>query len=258
MAVHRIIFFLFILGFVFFEISSSHIFTDLMLYQETKIWQAYIMLGFGAFTFSDGSMRERAALDVLFLWVVWVFVTDFIPYFPPVFASIETASLIALLSWVYFRPYRFIPAPIRYGTVYIAFYGGKNAPFMSRMAANFGFPFSSIAVIANELAVRPSKSRGCMVETPPILLEKKGYIFIDTGIEVTPEIIETLESVRGTKTGYGWFRVKCLMNFLPVLKSLGPQWVPKNFPLIPSLYYRQCSEASAVATDESRVNKTNE
>lgn len=258
MSGHRVIFFLCILGFLFFEISIGHIFTELMLYQETNIWQAYIVLGFGAFTFSDGSMRERAALDVLFLWVVWILLSDWISYVPPVFASIETGALIALLSWVYFRPYHYMAVPLQRGTVHIAFYGGSNAPFLSRMAANLGFPFSSVAIIANQIAVRPSKVRGCMVETPPFLLEQKGYIFVDTGVQVTDEIMKSLESILGSKTGYGIFRVRCLQNFLPILKEMGPEWVPKDWPVIPSLYYRQCIKSADIVSGQGLVDQANE
>jgi len=89
MTAHRIIFFLCILGFIWLEISVGHFLGNLTTHQELRIFQAYLALGFGAFTFSDGSMRERATLDVLFLWVAWIFLTDFISYVPPLFASIE-------------------------------------------------------------------------------------------------------------------------------------------------------------------------
>jgi len=225
------------------EFSNAHLLDELTYIQSFTIIQFEIVLVLGAIAFSSRSMRERSVLDIVFLWAIWIFATDQVDYFPPIVASIETFIFFSFISWAWFRPYNYVSNPPNYGTVVLAFYGGPNAPFLSRIAANFGFPFSSIALVAGDLAVRPSKARGEMVLISPSLLEAKGYVFVDTGCKVTPAIILELEKVIGTPTAYGWFRVKCLQNLMPVLRTLGDEWTPdKNWPAIPSFYYRKCLE----------------
>jgi len=94
--------------------------------------------------------------------------------------------------------------------------------------------------VANELAVRPSKSAGTMVEVAPHILQSKGCVFIDTGVAVTPLIMDAMEGVIGTKTGYGILRFKCLKNLMPVLECLGDDWKPDGWPVFPATYYRKC------------------
>ena len=227
------------------EFTNSHLLNDIATNHIYLVSQMELVLVMGAIVFSSGSMRERSVLDIVFLWAVWIIATDWVPYLPPVIASIETGIFAVLLSWVWFRPYNFISNPVGYGNVFIAFYGGPNAPFLSRMASHFGFPLPSIAIVANELGVRPSKSAGEMVEVPPHVLQSKGYVFIDTGCPVTPEIMEAMEGVIGTKTGYGIFRYKCLKNLMPVIQCLGKEWEPEGWPVWPTVYFRKCVKNAA-------------
>lgn len=222
------------------EFANSHFLNGDNFERDLMVMQAEMVLILGAIVFSSGSMRERSALDIVFIWAVWILATDWGSYFPPIVATLETAVFACVLAWVWFRPYHYVSNPVGYGTVFIAFYGGSKAPFLSRIASHFGFPFSSIAMIANELAVRPSKAAGAMVEVPPHVLQSKGYVFINTGIPVTPEITAAMEGVIGTKTGYGILRFKCLMNLMPVISLLGPEWAPDKWPVFPARYYRKC------------------
>ena len=236
-------FLLFVIALCALEFASSHFLDVDYVDVSVMIAQWELVLVLGAIVFSSGSMRERSVLDIVLIWAIWILATDWVPYFPPIIATLETFVFAALLAWIWFRPYHHISNPVGYGTVFIAFYGGPKAPFLSRMASHFGFPFSSVAIVANELAIRPSKATGTMIETPPHILEAKGYIFIDTKIPVTQEIMDALENeVLGTATRYGIFRVKCLKNLMPALKCLGPEWVPKHWPAYPARYFRQCVE----------------
>lgn len=222
------------------EFVNSHLLNVLTSFANATLMQAEFALAMGAIAFSKNTMRERSVLDIIFIWAVWILATDWVPYFPPMLASIETGVFVALLAWVYFRPYRFIAANANTENVCIAFYGGPDAPFLSRMASHFGFPFSSVALVCYDKAIRPSKATGTMVETNPEVLKARGYVMVDTGIARTPEIYGKMLDVIGTRTGYGIFRTKCLINLSPVLKELGSEWEPAGWPTIPALYYRQC------------------
>ncbi len=233
-------FFTCVLALCILEFSNSHLLNSLNVDQSFLISQVELALVLGAAVFSKNTMPERSVMDVIFLWALWILSTDWLPYFPPTLASIETGIFIAILAYVYFRPYRFIQTPIEPENVCIAFYGGPNAPFLSRLASHTGFPFSSVALVVNGAAVRPSKATGGMVGATPAILKAKGYVMIDTGIKSTPEIYGKMKSIIGTKTGYGFLRTRCLKNMMPVLECLGPEWQPERWPVIPSLFYKQC------------------
>ncbi len=219
-------------------VTSSH-FIDLPFDKIEMAYSAAVLCVCGMVVFSDGSMKQRSVLDLFFIWSAYTFVFDFLFNLFPSVAALETSIFVALVSWTYFRPYNYLPSPVQDDNVHIAFYGGPNAPFLSRMVSTLGFPFSSIAIIASGIAARPSKAAGKMVTTTPATLRAKGYVVIDTGIETTDEIKEAIESIVGTKTGYGFLRTRCLKNLLPVLNLLGKDWKPTGWPIIPSLYYRQ-------------------
>lgn len=224
------------------EFTNSHLLDVPTPFANATLMQAEFALAMAAVAFSKNTMRERAVLDVIFIWAVWILATDLVPYFPPMLASIETGVFVALVACVYFRSYHHMQGPLNPANVYIAFYGGPNAPFLSRITSHFGFPFSSVAICGNLVAIRPSKSRGEMVKTSIEILRSKGYFFIDTGQEATPELICEMLQLEGTKTGHRFLRIKCLKNLMPVLESLGDEWEPKGWPMFPARYYRKCLE----------------
>lgn len=218
-------------------ITNAHLLEDI---DSLLMFQVGFLLLSGMAAFSNGSMKHRSVLDIMFLWSLWILITDQISFIPPVIAAFETVLWVGLIGWVYVRPYKHISMPISSENVCIAFYGGPNAPFLSRIASHIGYAFSSVAVVVNGVGARPSKSRGRMVETTPGALSAKGYVFIDTGIKCTPEMVGKLKSILGTKTGYGLFRFKCLSNLLPLLECLGQDWIPKGKLHLPSKYFKQC------------------
>lgn len=235
------------------ELATSHLINDITDTQWQATMQVELALVLAAVAFSKNTMRERSVLDIIFIWVVWTLATDWLPYFPPVIATWETAVFACLLAWVWWRPYHHVSAPFGHGTVFIAFYGGPNGPFLSRIFSHFGFPFSSIAMVADNIAVRPSKKTGTMVFVHVRTLQLKGYIFIDTGVSVTEDIKNALIEVQGTETGFGIFRFKCLQNLMPVLDQLGPNWKPDKMPYVPAWYYRKClKNADEMAQHEQR------
>ena len=233
-------FFLFGFSVCVLSIANAH-YIDVTSYADGAIlFSLNIMLISGCAAFSDNSMRHRSVVDVFFIWATWIFMTDWVNYIPSVAAAVESAVFTILAAWVYFRPYKHQTLPPNPETVCIAFYGGPNAPFLSRLVSHFGFAFSSVALVAGSLGVRPSKSRGTMAETTAPLLMSKGYVFVDTGVPISPKIHGIIKNVIGTPTGYGVFYFRCLLNLRPILDSLGVEWVPKKMRIIPALYYRQC------------------
>lgn len=230
-------FLVFTLSLVIVAIGNSHFLDFIETYTLFHI--GFLLLAGMAASYT-GKMKDRAVLDVVFLWSLVILVTDWGSHFLSIIAAIETVVFIAMITYVYFKTYNHFSNPFDMSTVFIAFYGGPNAPFPARLSAHLGYPFSSVAMVAGDLAVRPSKAAGRMVEVPLHILQTKGYVFINTKIPVTNEIVAAMESVIGTETGYKFFRYKCLLNFLPVLKLLGPDWIPENIGVLPSRFYSKC------------------
>lgn len=228
-------------GLCLLAVLNAHFLDDLDVILLFHI-NAFLLVGMGAF--SSGSMRDRSVLFAAFIWEAWVLATDQLSYFPSWLAASETVAFVFLVGWVYFRQYEHLQAPIKPSTVCIGFYGGDNAPILSFFASIFGFPFSSVAVCVGDVATRPSKSRGIMVQTTKVALEKKGYIFIPTNVYVNAEMIGTLNKICGEKTGYGFMRTKCVTNLKPLLALIGPQWTPTLRATLPGVYYRQCVKAA--------------
>lgn len=231
-------FLLFAISAIALAISSAH-YLDLgsITIARTYAAEAVCLAGMGAF--SNGSMRHKSALIVFFIWAAYSLLIDFVFTLPPWAASIEIAIFTVLAGWVYFRPYKYLSSAPNTKNVCIAFYGGPNAPVLSIIADQLGFPFSSVAISCGTTAVRPSKVRGIMVETSTSVLYDKGYVFVDTGVPWDTKIHGTLMGLIGTKTGWGIFRFRCLHNLKPVLECLGYEWVPK-IPFSPSLFFGQC------------------
>jgi len=212
------------------------------------VHQIGFFLLLGMMTGHTSKMKDRGVLDIMFIWSAWVlgtdlllnFAPDYVLDYVPLLTAIESVIFIVWASRVYLKSYAHFSQPFDMSTVFIAFYGGPNSPFLSRLSAHIGYPFSSVAMIAGDIAVRPSKAAGKMVEVPLHILQSKGYVFINTKVPVTTEVMEAMESVIGTPTGYKFFRYKCLINLMPVLELLGPGWIPKKIGMLPSRFYAQC------------------
>ena len=233
-------FFLFAISVCALSVVNSHYLDVITPAESVNILSFNALLLMGSVTFSGSSMRNKSVLDVFFIWTAWVFMTDWFGYIPPIGAVLETVLFVILTAWVYFRSYKHQSLPPNPENVCIAFYGGPNAPVASRLASHFGFAFSSVALVAGSIGLRPSKTRGCMVETSAQVLSSKGYVFIDTGIPISPKIHGIIKEVIGSPTGYGVLYFKCLLNLEPILACLGSEWIPKKMGNIPSGYYSQC------------------
>lgn len=235
-------FLIFVALIIFLEIGSAHLFDLNVCATATHIFKFELMLFAGAAVFSSGSLRDRSVLDIILIWATVIFFTDWTSYFPPWLSSYESFIFSALVTWVYFRPYKIIQGPVNLKNVCIAFYNGPNAPFLSRLASHVGLPFSSVALIVKGISIRPSKATGAMVETTAAVIRSKGYVIVDTGVKSTPEIYAEVKKIIGAKTGRGFFRTRCLKNLSPVLKLMGSQWEVKGLLIIPTLFYKRCVE----------------
>ena len=160
------------------DITTAHL-ISLPQHEYAIMFQAYIALLCLGAGVSDKSQRDRSILAVLFIWALWVLVTDqFNINLPNVVLSLESAFFTSFVLWAIVRPH-FYPSDQRSElNVCIAFYKGGNAPLISSIGSLFGLPFASVAIIAGATALRPS---GCgkMTITNAMALHSDDFVFIE-------------------------------------------------------------------------------
>ena len=210
------------------------------------VFQAYIvLLSLGAVV-SDGSQRDRSIITVLFVWSLWVLVTDQLSFdVPDVVLSWEATLFTVFVVWAIVRPYFYVSADLaaRREHVLIGFYHGTRAPLLSSVGALMGLPFSSVLVVAGDTILRAS-GNGKMVINNTSALREDEYTFIDTGVVATPEIFKAISLCVGRPTKVlGLFRTRCIHNCEPILGLLDLK--PKSwFHQIPSIFYYQVVRTS--------------
>lgn len=198
---------------------------------------------------SQPTQRDKSVLSVLVGWFAFIAMTDrAVQFVPPDYlfiASYEVVVLSILIMWALVRPHFYTSADLsqRGENVYIGFYQGTHAPFLSSVGALFGLPFSSIVIVAGDKVLRPSAS-GKMVINNTSLLRKGDFILVDTGKVATEEIINAIIKCDGLPTkAFGIFKTKCVQNCEPVLELLGLK--PKSWPYyLPSIFYYQAVRGS--------------
>ena len=189
--------------------------------------------------FSDSSQRHKSVLAIFTIWFVYIFATDWaIGYVPPVLNGFEANALSIAVLWALLRPYYYQSAELIGENVFIGFYQGTHAPFLSSLAALFGLPFPSVAIIAGDTVLRASGS-GKMVINNSSVVRGGDFLLIDTGVMATEKIFEEIAKCSGKPTkALGVFRTKCIKNCEPVLEMLGLK--PKSFfYYMPSIFYYQ-------------------
>ncbi len=184
--------------------------------------------------------RETAVLAVLVGWFIWQAVTDFFfTDLTPMFVNIETTAFIVAVFFTLLRPYYLPSAKFSYETVILAFYNGSKSPLLSRIGSMVGLPYSSLAIIAGD-EILCSGRCGVMRMGKTSAIDTSNFYFIDTGYKITNEILKVMAGCIGrTSTCATIFRIKCVVNVMPVLTALKVQ--PKNmFFYIPSIFLYQC------------------
>ena len=222
------------------ELSLAHL-LNLPIEQYFTVWQIELVLLAFVGLKSDGSQRDRSVLAIFLLWFGWIAATDWsIGYAEPLLVQYEAAIFSSLVLWALIRPYFYTTADLsqRGENVYIGFYQGTRAPFLSSLAALIGLPFSSMVIVAGETMLR-SSGNGKMVVNNPAILAPEDYIFIDTGKKASTDMFKALAKCVGKSTkSFGIFRIKCVRNCEPVLELLGLK--PKSWwYYMPSIFYRQ-------------------
>lgn len=222
------------------NITTAH-FMDLQYDEYVIVFQAYIALLCVAAVVSKDTQRDKSVLSLLTIWAVWILLTDqFNLNLPDFLLSIESFIFSFFVMWALVRPYFYTSADLsqRGENVYIGFYHGTRAPFLSSLAALFGLPFSSMVIVAGDKVLR-SSGNGKMVFSNPEILPPEDYIFIDTGKKASPDMFKELAGCVGKSTkSFGIFRIKCIQNCIPVLDLLGLK--PKSlFYCMPSIFYYQ-------------------
>ncbi len=184
--------------------------------------------------------RETSVLTVLAAWFIWQAVTDwFITTPDPMFVNIETTAFIVAVFFTLLRPYYLPSAKFSYETVILAFYNGSKSPLLSRIGSMVGLPYSSLAIIAGD-EILCSGRCGVMRMGKTSAIDTTNFYFIDTGYKITNEILKVMAGCIGrTSTCATIFRIKCVVNVMPVLTALKVQ--PANmFFYIPSVFLYQC------------------
>lgn len=224
------------------EMSIAHV-IDLSSYETMILWQIEIVVIAAIGLLSNTSQRDKSILTVLVLWFSWIAASDWmITYAHPLFVQYDSLFFSTLIMWALFRPYFYVSADLslRGDNVYIGFYQGAHAPFLSSLGALFGLPFSSMIIVAGDTVLR-SAGTGKMTINSTAAIKRGSYTFIDTGHVATKEVFEEIAKCvdRPTKA-FGVFRTKCIRNCEPVLSLVGLK--PKTwFHKIPSIFYYQAS-----------------
>ena len=220
------------------EVSAAHLF-DPVNYEMFVWWQIEMALIAAAGLMAKPTQRDRSILSVMVLWFAWIAASDWaFNYIPPVFVQYESMILLSLVLWATARPYFYTSTEPSGENVFIGFYRGPRAPFLSSLAALLGLPFSSMIIVAGETVLR-SSGNGKMVINKTSALSKGDYVFVDTGVIATPQIFDSITRVIGKPTqALGVFRTKCVLNCEPVLERINikpTSWLHR----LPSIFYYQ-------------------
>jgi hypothetical protein len=227
------------------NITTAH-FMDLEYDEYMIVFQAYVALLCVAAVVSKDTQRDKSVLSVLAIWAIWILLTDqFNLNLPDFLLSIESFVFSSFVVWALARPYFYPSADLsqRGENVYIGFYQGTHAPFLSSLGALFGLPFSSMVIVAGETMLR-SSGNGKMVLNSPAILASKDYIFINTGKKATSDVFKAIaECVDKPTKAFGIFKTKCIRNCEPLLELL--ELKPKSwFHCMPSVFYYQVVRGS--------------
>ncbi len=207
---------------------------------DTLFEVQYVAMALIAF-YAKPTQRDRSVISVLLIWAVWVLATDWPAFnFPPIYVNFEAAAFSALTLWALFRPYNYASHDAMSPNVKIGFYQGKNKHLLSSLGALIGLPFSSIAIISGGHAIRAGHG-GVIREVQAISLHGGDYVFVDTGVPATQELIAALKSLVGAKIK---FRTGCVVSMEKVLVRLG--YTLKWYDYVPSLFYKTALKKGAL------------
>jgi hypothetical protein len=150
----------------------------------------------------------------------------------------ETLLFSALAFWIMARP-QISSDTINPDNITLAFYKGNNGTFVMRFFELFGLHAQSVCIIAGKdcLTLKKTKATFQIIDSKTILNKKRDYIFKDTGVKVTPEFTEKLNSYRNVAANRLYLRIRCIQAIKPLLKDIGPKWeVDGVLDEIPSHY----------------------
>lgn len=150
---------------------------------------------------------------------------------------------IPLILWASVRSYSFESDKVQIGTVHICLWSPLKKKTLFYALA--GYPFASIGWYF----IQKDKSTGTFSSfkwgqskylsrsAHPSSIERK-YIVIDTKIPVTDKMVQILKKMNRTETALLWnvFRCRCVSVLKPILKEMGPEWMPKGIEHLPTFY----------------------
>lgn len=225
------------------EVFASY-FTQAGYYYD--LMQLEILLVAIAALFSERTQRDNSVFAIFIIWFAWIITTDrMVDQLPLAITTFEAPVLAIAVFWALARPYFYPSADLaqRGENVYIGFYHGPHAPFLSSLAALIGLSFSSMVIVAGDKVLRAS-GVGKMMLSPAAILNEDDYVFIDTKKVADENTFVIMSRCKDKPTkAFGIFRTKCIRNCEPVLELLDLK--PKSWPyLVPSVFYYQVVKGS--------------
>ena len=163
---------------------------------------------------SAKSDRQKTALGIIVIWMVWVALTDWVPIFPGWLYSIETTLFCLLIGWILARPEHL---PSYFGpNVGIAFYSGSDAPLIGRVLSLFRLPYSGVALVVDGRIMQPRKKTGKFVCTD-LGKVSRNWTILETSFETTSQIETAFNNLEGKPVT----TANCISAIKPILKILG-------------------------------------
>jgi hypothetical protein len=146
--------------------------------------------------------------------------------------AITAAAMSVWLVWIYCRAYDTVSDTINPKNVMILLH--RPTQWYSMAHSFLGLPFGSVCIMAGMRVWSFKKKSGRFEKRAFHTRLLNGHLFIDTGIPITDEIIDKLESLVGTSRGRG---VRCVSTLRPVLEMLGEELVPRGlFWFVPGVF----------------------
>lgn len=152
------------------ELFNAHL-MDSYSYTEFA-WSNLVILEMGILAVAGyvaTTKRHKSTLAVIALWMVWILMTDWVPYFPAWLASIETGAFCVLIGWLMLRPRRL---PNYLGpNVALGFYTPSDGlkittlkqtigRLIGRLQSLPGYPYEGVALVVDDKMMMPRRKEG--------------------------------------------------------------------------------------------------
>ena len=211
---------------------------------EIALLQSIVGLYIAYYVGKNPTIQNINCVLVLFLYGIWVFITQIIVYDYSLFAQyIEKFILAWFLAFERFKSYDLFSDEYNKEHVMLALYSRKTN-LRSYILGLFGLDLCSMAIICdNHITQFSWRSSDLIIKRVNIAKIKKKYVLVDTGIKPNEEIIHKFYGVKdypARRIESLFFRLNCVRTFKYLLNTLGDKWKYRSFDFIPGFYaYRR-------------------